>query len=145
MDHVAFMKKSWNLIDRILNGTKTVESRWYRTRRTPWNRIQKGDTIYFKESSAPVTVKAKVEQVLQFEDLTPDKIKQVLALHGKRLGRDTNLIFNVVKNKKYCILVFLKSPARIKPFIIDKTGFGARAAWISVDNIKNIQKQAQAI
>jgi len=42
MDHVAIMKRSWGLIPKILSGEKTIESRWYKKRIPPWNRISKG-------------------------------------------------------------------------------------------------------
>jgi hypothetical protein len=45
-------------------------------------------------------------------------------------------------NKEYCILIFLKNVRPTKPFKIDKRGFGAMAAWITVDNISKIRKYA---
>ena len=70
MEHVAIMKRSWGLIPKILNGSKTVESRWYQRRYAPWNKIKKGEKIYFKDSAEPVTIKAEVSKVLQFSDLS---------------------------------------------------------------------------
>ena len=69
MDHVAIVRKSWKLTDKILSGQKTIESRWYASRRAPWNRIRAGETVYFKNSGEPVTIKADVEKVLQFDNL----------------------------------------------------------------------------
>jgi len=45
-----------------------------------------------------------------------------------------------VEGKNYCLLVFLKNPQAIEPFEIDKTGFGAMAAWITIDNIEKIKR-----
>jgi len=39
MDHVAIMNKKWKLIDSIIVGQKTIESRWYKFKRDPWNEI----------------------------------------------------------------------------------------------------------
>lgn len=50
MHHIAIMNGPWNLIPKILSGEKTIESRWYRTRRAPWGGIRAGDTVYFKDS-----------------------------------------------------------------------------------------------
>ena len=47
--------------------------------------------------------------------------------------------FDMFKNKKYCMLIFLKNPQKIEPFGIDKSGFGAMSAWISVDNVDRIK------
>ena len=62
MDHVAIMKKSWKLTEKILSGEKKIESRWYKSKYPPWGKIKKGDIIYFKDSGEPVSIKAKVEK-----------------------------------------------------------------------------------
>ena len=43
------------------------------------------------------------------------------------------------KDKRYCILIWLKKPQKIKPFKIDKTGYGTGSAWLTVDNINLIR------
>jgi len=43
------------------------------------------------------------------------------------------------KDKKCCILVFLKNPQKVKPFSINKSGFGSMSSWMAVSNIKNIR------
>lgn len=39
------------------------------------------------------------------------------------------------KNKKYCLLIFLKNPEKVEPFEINKTGFGMMSAWLTAENI----------
>jgi len=143
MDHVAFMKKSWGLTAKILRGQKRIESRWYSLRCRPWDGIKAGDTVYFKDSGEPIKLKAEVKKVIQFIDLTPSKVKEILNKYGADDGLekgDISEFFEMFKNKKYCILIFLQSPKVIKPLEIDKAGFGAMAAWITVNNILNIKK-----
>lgn len=143
MDHVAIMKKSWGLTEKILSGEKIIESRWYMARCTPWDRIKDGEAVYFKNSGEPVSIKTTVSEVLQFADLNPVKVREILEKYGKDDGLErTNLadFFNLFKNKKYCLLIFLKNPTKIKPFEINKTGFGMMSAWISVKNVSRIKK-----
>jgi len=64
MQHLAFMKKSLGFLEKIISGNKTIESRWYKNRKTPWDRIQKWDIVYFKNSWERVNLKAKVSKVL---------------------------------------------------------------------------------
>jgi len=142
MEHVAIMKKSWGLTDKILSGQKKIESRWYKNKARPWDKIKKGDTVYFKNSGEPVKIKAEVSGVMQFEDLTPKLVKDIFNKYGKDDGiekTDFSEFFEMFKNKKYCLLVFLKNPVEIKPFEIDKTGFGAMSAWIAIDDINRIK------
>jgi len=142
MDHLAIMKKSWGLTDKILSGEKKIESRWYESKRAPWDKIKKGDAVYFKNSGEPVSIKSKVKKIIQFCDLTPEKVREILEKYGKDDGIEKSKareFFNLFKNKKYCILVFLKNAKKIKPFNIDKRGFGNMSAWIIVDNINKIK------
>lgn len=141
MEHLAIMKKSWGLTEKILNGEKKIESRWYITKRAPWDNIKKGETVYFKDSGCPVSLKAKVSKVLQFSDLNPSKVKTILNKYGKQDGieKEMDYFLNRFKNKKYCILIFIESPKKVKPFSIDKSGFGNMSAWISVRNINKLK------
>jgi len=134
------MNKSWRLIPKILSGKKTIESRWYLSRRTPWGRIASGDTVYFKDVGAPVVAKAAVSKVLQFCDLSPNKVKDIWSKYGDGIGTDN--VKSLAKwslDKKYCILVFLRTPQLIPSFNINKTGFGNATAWLTVDNIDQIR------
>ena len=140
MDHVAILKPSWHLLEKILDGRKTIESRWYVSRYPPWNRINAGDTVYFKNAGCPVSLKANVQKVLQFSDLTPEKIRDLYTVHGKEIGAE-NIDSSIARNahKKYCILVFLELAVAVEPFQINKKGFGISAAWLVVKNIDSIK------
>ena len=142
MDHVAIMKKSWGLNQKILSGQKKIESRWYKSKCSPWGKIGKGDIVYFKDSSESVSIKTEVEKVVSFSDLTPEKVRHILDEYGNDDGIEKNKIkefYELFKNKKYCLLIFLKNPEKIKPFEINKTGFGMMSAWLSVENIDRIK------
>ncbi len=143
MHHVAIMNKSWGLIQKILSGEKTIESRWHKTKRAPWDNVKPGDIVYFKNSGEPATLQAVVQQVLQFADLTPKKVEDILDKYSARIGVSDDDIpnyFEMFKDKRYCILIFLKQPKRVRPFQINKKGFGAMAAWITVEKISVAEK-----
>lgn len=143
MEHLAIMRKSWGLTQKILNGQKKIESRWYSLKRKPWDKIKKGEVIYFKDSGEPVKLKAEVSKVIQFANLTQKRVKEILGKYGDDDGLEKDKIpefFERFKDKKYCILIFLKNPREIKPFEINKAGFGIMSAWITVNNISMIKK-----
>jgi len=142
MHHLAIMKKSWGLLPKILTGEKTIESRWYKNRCSPWDKIRGGEIVYFKNSGESVTVKAEVSKVLQFSDLNQKKVREILDKYGGKDGlgmEETGKYYKIFKDKNYCLLVFLKNPRKIKPFGIDKKGFGLMSSWIAVDNINKIK------
>lgn len=98
--------------------------------------------MYFKDSGEPARLKVEVSRVMQFADLTPNRVKEILDEYGDDDGLEKEKIpdfFERFKDKKYCMLIFLKNPQGIEPFEIDKTGFGMMSAWITVDDISKIK------
>jgi ASC-1-like (ASCH) protein len=138
------MKPSWGLLSKIISGAKQIESRWYQTKHLPWGKIAIGDTVYFKNSGEPVTVSAQVKDVISFDNLTPSKVHAIFVKYYQLIGFDSsqfNYFYQLFRNKKYCLLIFFKNPKMIPPFEVDKTGFGAMSAWITIKNIDTIRVQ----
>lgn len=142
MDHVAILKKSLGLMPKLRSGQKTIESRWYQSKRAPWGRIGAHDSVYFKNSGEPITLKAKVLNVISLSDLNPDKVRQTLDQYGDAIGIEKHEIptfFERLKDKPFCLLIFLDKPEEVKPFLIDKAGFGMMSAWLTIQNIQAIR------
>lgn len=136
------MKKSLGFTQMIADGTKTIESRWYSSKRAPWDKIRKGDIIYFKDTGSPIRLQAEVSGVEQFEKLKPPEIQRILNKFGKRIGLSSDylpIFYEQVKDKKYCILIKLKNPNEVTPFEINKKGFGNMTAWISLEDVRKIK------
>lgn len=138
MDHLAILNKKRKLLAKIISGEKRIESRWYKFRRTPFNIIKEGESVYFKESGGKVKVKAVAKKVLFFKDLNKDKIKEILETYGKEIGVGLEYLASV-KDKRYCTLIFLDKVENIGEFKVNKAGYGNVAAWISVDNIEKLK------
>lgn len=140
MHHVAIMNPLWKLIPKILSGEKSIESRWYLTRRTPWDKAHAGDVIFFKNSSESVTASATVSEVLQFEIRGLVDARRIIAKYGKEIALANADPSTWKRLPNYCVLLRLRDPhAVVKPFQINKKGFGAGAAWITVEDIKSIR------
>lgn len=140
MDHVAVMNKSWRLIPKILSVEKTIESRWYLTKRAPWGKIWKGDRIFFKNSGEAVTAQASVSRVWQFEIKVMAEAMKIIQDHGREICLVRPDPRTWGRLPRYCILVGLKNPRKIKvPFQIDKKGFGIGAAWLVVGDIARVR------
>jgi hypothetical protein len=139
MDHVAIMKPSWKLIPKILAGEKTMESRWYQTRRAPWGIVSIGDRVFFKDSGKSVIAVADVSDVMQFTLASIDHAKDIIKKFGKKLCLVNTDPETWGSEPRYCILIALKNPRSVEPFMINKKGFGSAAAWISVDALDRIR------
>lgn len=141
MDHIAILRKDWGLLLKILSGEKTIESRWYQTKKAPWNKVRTGDTIYFKNSGQKVEIKAEVEQVLQYEIKDVSNLRSIVDEYGDKICLVNRDIDSWSGKLKYCILVFFKNVEKLEEtFDIDKTGFGISVAWLVVDDVSRIKK-----
>ena len=142
MEHVAIMKKSWGLLPKLVSGQKTIESRWLVNQSGPWGKVREGETIYFKDAGEPVTVKATVSHVLELDNLGPGRVREILDFYGEDDGiSDTEIpqYEALFSDKQYCVLIFMENIQTIEPFHIDKQGFGAQTAWISVPSVHQIK------
>ncbi len=149
MDHIAILRKSKvtkgdDLLGAIIAGQKTIESRWYVNKIAPWNKVHAGDTIYFKESGCPVTAKANVSEVLQFENLSEKIVAEIISKYGKQIApqsskKDFSEWGKTQSTKRYCILVFLSNVAKVEPFTINKQGFGIACAWMIVKDVSSVR------
>ena len=141
MDHLAILDKKRDLMKKILSGEKSIESRWYKMKKTPYGMIKSGDTVYFKDSGEPVTAKATVEKALFYADLTREKYQEIIDKYGDAICLTERNVDNYLKQKyNYITLVFLKDVKEIPPFSINKKGYGLMAAWITLENIEKIKK-----
>ena len=142
MHHLAILDKKRKLLQKIISGEKSIESRWYKLKKTPYGNIKTGDTVYFKDSGEPVTVQATVEKVLFFSDMTKEKYKEIIEKYADAIClQNRNINDYMKKNYNYITLIFLKEVKEIKPFSVDKTGYGMMAAWITVENIKKLKRE----
>lgn len=139
MDHLAIMDKNRKFLNKIIAGEKSIESRWYKFKRHPYQNISPGDNIYFKDSGDPVAVKAQVSKVLFFDSLNNTKIVEILEKYGRDICLPVSYASELA-DKHFCTLIFLEQVNKIVPFNVDKTGYGLMTAWITVDDIKKIIK-----
>jgi len=144
MQHIAIMKKEWGLTQRIIDGVKTIESRWYKFKTGSWGRVRVGEEIFFKDSGSPVTVKAAITKVEQYKiKNNHEAVKLMIAYALEVLGTTTlsKPIKDYITNKKYAVFVHFNKVKKITPFDIDKAGFGMQCAWLVVDSVNKIKKK----
>jgi len=115
--HLVILKKPY--LDAILAGRKTVESRLLKTRRAPVGCVQAGDRLFLKLSCGPVCGVAIAQKVLNFSEVSPEKISRLserynkYILAGQQYWRDR-------ASCKYAVLVWLVGVRAISPVSIDK-------------------------
>ncbi|MBI4836776.1 MAG: hypothetical protein HY817_05990 [Candidatus Abawacabacteria bacterium] len=133
------MNKRIPFLARILSGQKTIESRWYQMKRAPWDKACSGDTIYFKNVGELVSTRATVKAVKQFADLTQSERERLVLDNASKLGIEpveVKVFLEHIANKRYVIFLYLSKIESVKPFGINKKGFGAMSAWITLTDIQ---------
>ncbi len=102
--HVAVLLKPY--LDLILRGEKTVECRLTQTARDPFERVEPGERIYFKQSSGPFAATAIVEHVLGEANLTPRRVGEIKRDYN-HLIKGEDAFWKFKRNSSYCTLVWL--------------------------------------
>ena len=47
MHQLAILDKKRKLLEKILSGKKTIESSWYKLKKTPYGMMKTGDTVIY--------------------------------------------------------------------------------------------------
>jgi len=123
-NHLVILKKPY--IDAILDGRKTVESRFYKTRQFWLWRVAPGDKLFLKASSGPVMATASVASVKHFDNLTSPHLAELKKQHNQHVLGDDQYWQNK-KDSRFGILVWLKDVKPIAPRFIKKADW---RAWV---------------
>ena len=113
----------------ILDGRKTIESRFSRDRRAPWGRVRRGDRVWVKVSGGPVVADCTVRRVIQFADLTADQLADARRQWGALVVAPA-AYWNQRRHKRFGVLIWLGKPRppRQAPRIDRQYGAG----WITL-------------
>jgi ASC-1-like (ASCH) protein len=122
--HLVILKKPY--LNAILNGRKTIESRFAKTRPAAFGQVQSGDRLFLKVSSGPVCATATVAIVKYFENLTEAKILQIKQQYNEYIGGDDEYWHSKLDSKSG-LLAWLKDATPIEPVRINKKDW---RAWV---------------
>src|SRR3989338_7399050 len=110
--HLVILKKQY--LDKILDGSKTIESRLTRGKCPPFDCVLAGDVLFFKESAGMVVAKAQAAAVKKFSNLTPAAIAKLKTEYNDRICGDDEY-WQLKADSKYATLVKLKNVETIPP------------------------------
>lgn len=110
MNHLAIMRQPW--FDLVQSGKKPIESRCSINKIPPYEKIHKGDIIYFKESGDFVIyIQANVQKVEYYCD--PVMIHKKLDEYKHKIGINDEYILSKAKSR-YLTLIWLESVKELK-------------------------------
>ncbi len=128
MIHIAVLLRPY--LDLILRGEKTVECRLTMQARDPYERIEGGERIYFKQSAGPYAATAIVEHALFEASLTPRRISQIKRDYN-HLIKGEDAFWRGKRDARFATLIWLKDvqPTSSGPAIRPLQG----VAWLCLD------------
>lgn len=110
----------------MLEGKKTIESRFSKNKIAPYEKITKDDIVFVKKSGGNVIAYFTIKEVLFF-DLKETPIEQIKEKYNKDLCLDDTFWENK-KECKFATLIFIDQLIKVKPFSINKKGM---QTWIT--------------
>lgn len=111
----------------MLEGKKTIESRFSKNKILPYNQINKNDIVIVKKSSGNVVAYFTIKEVI-FYNLSITPISEIKAKYNEQLCVDENFWISK-KSSNYATLIIIDNLVKLKPFHINKKGM---QTWIKL-------------
>jgi hypothetical protein len=134
--HLAVLIEPY--LSLLLNGQKTVESRFCRRKWIPYGMVQQGDTLVLKRSSGPVVGICKVAEVFYY-DLSIIPLTDIRKQFGSAILAD-DAFWKYQEQAEFVSLFRVSHVARL-PDIPCFKGKGDRRAWVVLPKQISVQKR----
>ena len=120
----------------MLDGKKTVESRFSSVKCSPFEKVNKGDLILLKKVSGPIVGLCRVEK-LTFYELTPNTLSSIRDEFSKRIcpGPD---FWESRQKAAFATLITISDVQRVEPFSVGKRD---RRGWVTFPLPSNGKQQ----
>jgi|HubBroStandDraft_5_1064220.scaffolds.fasta_scaffold177056_1 hypothetical protein len=123
--HLAVLVEPY--LTLILEGKKTIESRFSLTRQAPFGRVFQDDILILKRSSGPIEGMCRVADAW-FYRLQPDSWKEIDRL-AKALCMDDSPFWQSKRKSTYATLIRVSGVVRLPPFYVSKLD---PRGWVTV-------------
>lgn len=135
MVHLVYCDDKEKVLEKIINGTKTMIVRGAAGRKIPHNRVFEGETLYFmKKGTGKISAMATVVSVQNYVKLTEDEIVKTLENNQSMLNLSTKQ--KERWNKKCLCLVEFKDVKEIAPLEFDHQN--NMDDWLIIEEIEDV-------
>lgn len=121
--HLAILVEPW--LSWLLDGTKTIESRWSQRKTIPYERVEIGDVLLLKASSGPLKGICEVSETWFF-DLEQTGIRVVRDRFGEAIAGGAGF-WESVEGSRYVTLLKVRAPRTLAPMACPKKD---RRGWV---------------
>jgi hypothetical protein len=140
MDHVVYINRSYQELDKLVSGCRTMLVRGSIGKKVPYGRVNEGDRLFFATGNSSrnvVKAAAAVDSVYDSKKLSGIEPECLIAEHMHKLQL-TEAEMGKWSQKKYLTLIGITDTNPVVPFTISVRGNGESDDWIVVDNIDEI-------
>lgn len=135
MVHLVYCDNKENVLEKILDGSKTMIIRAAAARKIPHSRVFEGEKLYFmKKGTGKISATATVKSVQNFVKLSEDEIVKVL--------KDNEEFLNLTEkqkerwHKKCMCLVQFENVSEISPLDFDHQN--NMDDWLIIEKIEDV-------
>ena len=135
MVHLVYCDNKEKVLEKILDGSKTMIVRGAAGRKIPHSRVFENEILYFmKKGSKKISAKARVKNVQNFVKLTDEEIKEILEKNQDKL-----MLSEKQKerwHKKCLCLIEFDNLEEITPLDFDHQG--NMDDWLIIEKIEDV-------
>jgi hypothetical protein len=114
-------------LEAILDGRKTIESRFGVHRCAPFDRVQRGDIIFLKRSGGPVVGMALAAGA-DYYHLDADVLDDLRGRFATELYAEDEAFWSARADKRFATLIHIDDTLKIETMDIDKRD---RRGWVT--------------
>lgn len=124
--HLAVLTSPY--LEKVIDGTKTIESRFTRSRVLPFQRVYANDVLFLKKTAGPIQAIAIVASVECFGPLQLGEAASIMERYqeGLQLGEEFK---NSKQESRYATLIALEKVQPIKSLQLKKKD---RRPWVII-------------
>lgn len=135
MVHLVYCDNKEKVLEKILDGSKTMIIRAASGRKIPHSRVFDGELLYFmKKGTGKISAIATVKSVQNYTKLTEDEIVQILETSQGKLNLSTKQ--QERWHKKCMCLVEFENVKEIAPLDFDHQG--NMDDWLIIEKIEDV-------
>lgn len=135
MVHLVYCDDKEKVLEKIMEGSKTMIIRGAAARKLPHSRVFEGETLYFmKKGTGLISSKAVVTGVQNYTKLSMEESLEVIEKNQEKLNLSEKQI--VRWNKKCLCLVEFQNVEQIEPLAFDHQG--NMDDWLIIEKIEDV-------
>ena len=122
--HLAIFSAPY--LDLLLEGRKTLESRFSKIRNAPYGQISPGDVVLLKHSGGSIVAVGRVQSA-ECITLDPEKIQDIRRRYAAPLCAESSVFWKQRSTSRFLTLLRFNDITRLPPLKCSKTD---RMGWV---------------